>query len=144
MSIVDELFKDSPERLKNFQNTYFDEFFKRSSVLQCLKQLRRTVAVSKGGEPVVFRDSFVDSSGGNIQHVLVAFYVNNDCTYTLAIDLISEDYYDYGKYERSGTREEGFYFTFSGVTKNLQVQFVNRANWFDRKEILRCLGELFS
>lgn len=118
-------------------------FFKRPSVLQCLKQLRRTVAVSKNNEPVVFRDSFVDLLG-TVQHVLVTFYVNKDCTYTFAIDLISEDYYDYGKYERSGTREEGFYFTFSEVTKNLQVQFVNRANWFDRKEILRCLEDLFS
>lgn len=122
-------------------------FFKRPSVLQCLKQLRRTVAVSKNGESVVFRDSFVDSLG-RVQHILVTFYVNSNSnsnsTYTLAIDLISEDYYDYGKYERSGTREEGFYFTFSEVTKNLQVQFVNRANWFDRKEIFRALETLFS
>lgn len=118
-------------------------FFKRPSVLQCLKQLRRTVAVSKNGESVVFRDSFVDSLG-RVQHILVTFYVNSNSTYTLAIDLISEDYYDYGKYERSGTREEGFYFTFSKVTKNLQVQSVNRANWFDRKEIFRALETLFS
>lgn len=143
MSIVNELFADSKLRLENFQNTYFEEFFKRPSVLQCLKQLRRTVAVSKNGESVVFRDSFVDSLG-RVQHILVTFYVNSNSTYTLAIDLISEDYYDYGKYERSGTREEGFYFTFSEVTKNLQVQFVNRANWFDRKEIFRALETLFS
>lgn len=143
MSIVNELFADSQSSLENFQNNYFEEFFKRPSVLQCLKQLRRTVAVSKNNEPVVFRDSFIDSLG-TVQHVLVTFYVNKGCTYTFAIDLISEDYYDYGKYERSGTREEGFYFTFSEVTKNLQVQFVNRANWFERKEILRCLDGLFS
>lgn len=143
MSIVNELFVDSQPRLENFQNTYFEEFFKRSSVLQCLKQLRRTVTVSKSGEPVVFRDSFVDSLG-TVQHVLVTFYITKDCTYTFAIDLISEDYYDYGKYELSGTREQGFYFNFSEVTKNLQVQFVNYANWFDRKEILRCLEVLFS
>ena len=143
MGIVGELFADSKPRLENFQNTYFEEFFKRPSVLQCLKQLRRTVTVSKNNEPVVFRDSFVDSLGA-VQHVLVTFYVNMDCTFTFAVDLISEDYYDYGKYERSGTREQGFYFNFSEVTKNLQVQFVNYANWFDRKEILRCLEELFS
>lgn len=143
MSIVNELFADSQPRLENIQNTYFEEFFKRPSVLQCLKQLRRTVAVSKNNEPVVFRDSFIDSLG-TVQHVLVTFYVNKDCTYTFAIDLISEDYYDYGKYERSGTREQGFYFNFSEVTKNLRVQFVNYANWFDRKEILHCLEELFS
>ena len=119
-------------------------FFLRPSVLQCLKQLRRTVAVSKNGESVVFFcDSFVDSLG-RVQHILVTFYVNSNSTYTFAIDLNSEDYYDYGKYERSGTREEGFYFTFSEVTKNLQVQFVNRANWFDRKEIFRALETLFS
>lgn len=47
MSIVNELFKDSPKRLENFQNTYFEEFFKRSSVLQCLRQLKRTFAVAK-------------------------------------------------------------------------------------------------
>ena len=143
MSIVNDLFADSKPRLENFQNTYFEEFFKRPSVLQCLKQLRRTVAVSKNNEPVVFRDSFVDLLG-TVQHVLVTFYVNKDCTYTFAIDLISEDYYDYGKYERSGTREQGFYFTFSEVTKNLQVQFVNYANWFDRLEILHCLETIFS
>lgn len=143
MGIVGELFADSKPRLEHFQNTYFEEFFKRSSILQCLKQTRRTVAVSKNGEPVVFRDSFVDSLG-RVQHVLVTFYVNSDGTYTLAIDLISEDYYDYGKYERSGTREEGFYFTFSEVTKNLQVQFVNCTNWLDRLEILYCLETLFS
>ena len=143
MGIVGELFADSKPRLENFQNTYFEEFFKRSSILQCLKQMRRTVAVSKNNEPVVFRDSFVDSLG-TVQHILVTFYVNKDYTYMFAIDLISEDYYDYGKYERGGTREQGFYFTFSEVTKNLQVQFVNYANWFDRKEILHCLEELFS
>lgn len=143
MSIVGELFADSQPRLENFQNTYFEEFFKRPSVLQCLKQLRRTVAVSNNSEPFVFRDVFVDSLG-TVQHILVTFYVNKDCTYTFAIDLISEDYYDYGKYERSGTREQGFYFTFSEVTKNLQVQFVNYANWFDRLEILHCLETLFS
>lgn len=143
MSIVNELFADSQPRLENFQNICFEEFFKRPSVLQCLKQLRRTVAVSKNNESVVFRDSFVDSLG-TVQHVLVTFYITKDCTYTFAIDLISEDYYDYGKYERSGTREQGFYFNFSEVTKNLQVQFVNYANWFDRKEILRCLEVLFS
>ena len=143
MSIVNELFKNSPKRLENFQNKYFEEFFKRPSVLQCLKQLRRTVTVSKNNEPVVFRDSFVDFLG-TVQHVLVTFYVNMDCTFTFAVDLISEDYYDYGKYERSGTREQGFYFNFSEVTKNFQVQFVNYVNWFDRKEILRCLEELFS
>ena len=143
MSIVGELFADSQPRLENFQNTYFEEFFKCSSILQCLKQMRRTVAVSNNSEPFVFRDVFVDSLG-TVQHILVTFYVNKDCTYTFAIDLISEDYYDYGKYERSGTREQGFYFTFSEVTKNLQVQFVNYANWFDRKEILRCLEDLFS
>lgn len=143
MGIVGELFADSKPRLENFQNTYFEEFFKRSSILQCLKQMRRTVAVSKNNEPVVFRDSFIDSLG-TVQHVLVTFYVNKDCTYTFAIDLISEDYYDYGKYERSGTREQGFYFNFSEVTKTLQVQFVNYANWFDRKEILHCLEKLFS
>ena len=143
MSIVNELFADSKPRLENFQNTYFEEFFKRPSVLQCLKQLRRTVAVSNNSEPFVFRDVFVDSLG-TVQHILVTFYVNKDCTYTFAIDLISEDYYDYGKYERSGTREQGFYFTFSEVTKNLQVQFVNYANWFDRLEILHCLETIFS
>ena len=74
MSIVNELFVDSQPRLENFQNTYFEKFFKRSSILQCLKQLRRTVAVSKGSEPVVFRDSFVDSLG-TVQHVLVTFYI---------------------------------------------------------------------
>lgn len=105
--------------------------------------MRRIIAVSKNNEPVVFRVSFVDPYGA-VQHILVTFYVNSNSTYTLAIDLISEDYYDYGKYERSGTREEGFYFTFSEVTKNLQVQFVNRANWFDRKEIFRALETLFS
>lgn len=72
MGIVGELFADSKPRLENFQNTYFEEFFKRSSILQCLKQMRRTVAVSKNNEPVVFRDSFVDSLG-NVQHVLVIF-----------------------------------------------------------------------
>ena len=143
MSIVNELFADSKPRLENFQNTYFEEFFKRSSILQCLKQMRRTVAVSKASESIVFRDSFIDSLG-TVQHILVTFYVNSNSTYTLAIDLISEDYYDYGKYERSGNREQGFYFNFSEVTKNLQVQFVNYANWFDRKEVLRCLEELFS
>lgn len=143
MGIVGELFADSQPRLENFQNTYFEEFFKRPSVLQCLKQMRRTVAVSNNSEPFVFRDVFVDSLG-TVQHILVTFYVNKDCTYTFAIDLISEDYYDYGKYERSGTREQGFYFTFSEVTKNLQVQFVNYANWFDRLEILHCLETIFS
>lgn len=143
MGIVGELFADSKPRLENFQNTYFEEFFKRSSILQCLKQMRRTVAVSEKCESLVFRDVFVDLVG-NVQHVLVTFYVNSDGTYTLAIDLISEDYYDYGKYERSGTREQGFYFKFSEVTKNLQVQFVNYANWFDRKEILHCLETIFS
>lgn len=143
MSIVNELFADSKPRLENFQNTYFEEFFKRPSVLQCLKQLRRTVAVSERREPVVFRDSFVDPYGA-VQHILVTFYVNSNGTYTLAIDLISEDYYDYGKYERSGTRDEGFYFNFSEVTKNLQVQFLNYANWLDRNTILRVLEELFS
>ena len=101
MSIVNELFANSKPCLENFQNTYFEEFFKRSSILQCLKQMRRTVAVFKNGESVVFRDSFVDSLG-RVQH------------------------------------------TFSEVTKNLQVQFVNRANWFDRKEIFRALETLFS
>lgn len=143
MGIVGELFADSQPRLENFQNTYFEEFFKRPSVLQCLKQLRRTVAVSNKSKPFVFRDVFVDSLG-TVQHILVTFYVNKDCTYTFAIDLISEDYYDYGKYKRSGTREQGFYFTFSEVTKNLQVQFVNYANWFDRLEILHCLETIFS
>ena len=143
MSIVDELFKDSPERLKNFQNTYFEEFFKRSSVLQCLKQLRRVVAVSEKHKPLVFRDTFLDSFGVN-QHVLVIFYVNSDRTYTLAIDLISEDYYDYGKYERNGNREKGFEFNFSDVTKNLQVHFVNHVTFYERREILHCLEGLFS
>ena len=143
MGIVGDLFADSQPRLENFQNTYFEDFFKRPSVLQCLKQMRRTVAVSNNSEPFVFRDVFVDSLG-TVQHILVTFYVNKDCTYTFAIDLISEDYYDYGKYERSGTREQGFYFTFSEVTKNLQVQFVNYANWFDRLEILHCLETIFS
>ena len=143
MGIVGELFADSQPRLENFQNTYFEEFFKRPSVLQCLKQMRRMVAVSKNGEPVVFRDSFVDSLG-RVQHILVTFYVNSEGTYTFAIDLISEDYYDYGKYERSGTREQGFYFNFSEVTKNLQVQFVNYANWFDIRDILQCLETIFS
>lgn len=143
MGIVGELFVDSQPRLENYQNTYFEEFFKRSSVLQCLKQMRRIVAVSKNNEPVVFRDSFVDPYGA-VQHILVTFYVNSNGTYTIAIDLISEDYYDYGKYERSGTRDEGFYFNFSEVTKNLQVQFSHYANWLDRKTILPKLEELFS
>lgn len=143
MSIVNELFADSQARLENFQNTYFEEFFRRSSVLQCLKQMRRTVAVYEKQKPIVFRESFVDSFGG-VQHILVTFYGNINGTYTLAIDLISEDYYDYGKYERSGTRDKGFYFNFSEVTKNLQVQFLNYADWLDRKTILRVLEELFS
>ena len=40
--------------------------------------------------------------------------------------------------------ENKVFTSISEVTKNLQVQFVNYANWFDRKEILRCLEELFS
>lgn len=143
MSIVNELFADSKPRLENFQNTYFEEFFKRPSVLQCLKQLRRPDAVSKNGESVVFRDSFVDSLG-RVQHILVTFYVNSNSTYTLAIDLISEDYYDYGKYERNGTRERGFEFNFSDVTKNLQVHFVNHVTFYGRREIFQILESLFS
>ena len=143
MSIVNELFADSKPRLENFQNTYFEEFFKRPSVLQCLKQLRRTVAVSKNDESVVFRDSFVDPYGA-VQHILVTFYVNSNGTYTLAIDLISEDYYDYGKYERNGTRERGFEFNFSDVTKNLQVHFVNHVTFYGRREIFQILESLFS
>lgn len=143
MSIVNELFADSKPRLENFQNTYFEEFFKRSSILQCLKQMRRTVAVSEKHNPLVFRDTFLDSFGV-VQHILVTFYVKEDGTYTLEVDLISEDYYDYGKYERSGTREQGFYFNFSEVTKNLQVQFVHYADWFDIRDILQCLETIFS
>ena len=143
MSIVDELFKDRPERLQNFQNTYFEEFFKRPSVLQCLKQLRRTVAVSEKHERLVFGDTFLDSFGEN-QHVLVTFYVNSDRNYTLVIDLISEDYYDYGKYERNGNREKGFEFNFSDVTKNLQVHVVNHVTFYGRREIFQILEGLFS
>ena len=143
MSIVNELFADSKPHLENFQNTYFEEFFKRSSVLQCLKQLRRVVAVSEKHEPLVFRDTFLDSFGV-VQHVLVTFYVNSGGTYTLTVDLISEDYYDYGKYERNGTREKGFEFNFSDVTKNLQVHVVNHVTFYDRREILHCLEGLFS
>ena len=143
MSIGDELFKDSSERLKNFQNTYFEEFFKRSSILQCLKQMRRTVAVSEKHNPLVFRDTFLDSFGV-VQPILVTFYVKEDGTYTLEVDLISEDYYDYGKYERNGTRERGFEFNFSDVTKNLQVHFVNHVTFYGRREIFQILESLFS
>lgn len=143
MSIVNELFKDSPERLENFQNTYFEEFFKRSSVLQCLRQLKRTFAVAENKVPIEFRTSFVDSFG-NTQHLLVIFSMNVDRTWVLRFDYISEDYYDYGKYERNGTREKGFKFKFSEITKNLQVQFVSYTNWFERREILQILEELFS
>lgn len=143
MSIVNELFKDSPKRLENFQNSYFEEFFKRSSVLQCLRQLKRTFAVTENKVPIEFRTSFVDSFG-NTQHLLVIFSMNVDQTYVLRFDYISEDYYDYGKYERNGTREKGFKFKFSEITKNLQVQFVSYTNWFERREILQSLEELFS
>lgn len=143
MSIVNELFKNSPKRLENFQNTYFEEFFKRPSVLQCLKQLRRTLVVVENKVPIQFRTSFVDNFG-NTQHLLVIFSMNVDQTYVLRFDCISEDYYDYGEYERNGTREKSFKFKFSDVTKNLQVQFVNYNDWFERKEILRCLEELFN
>lgn len=143
MSIVNELFTDSKSRLENFQNTYFEEFFKRSSVLQCLRQLRRNLAVSESKAPTQFRTSFVDSFG-NTQHLLVTFSMNVDRTYVLRFDYISEDYYDYGKYERNGTREKGFKFKFSEITKNLQVQYVSYTNWFERREILQFLEELFS
>ena len=143
MSIVNELFTDSKSRLENFQNTYFEEFFKRSSVLQCLRQLRRNIAVSESKAPTQFRTSFVDSFG-NTQHLLVTFSMNVDRTYVLRFDYISEDYYDYGKYERYGTREKGFKFKFSEITKNLQVQYVSYTNWFERRELLQFLEELFS
>lgn len=143
MSIVSELFKDSPKHLENFQNTYFEEFFKRPSVLQCLRQLKRTFAVSENKVPIEFRTSFVDNFG-NTQHLLVIFSMNVDRTYVLRFDYISEDYYDYGKYERNGTREKGFKFKFSEITKNLQVQYVSYTNWFERREILQFLEELFS
>lgn len=143
MSIVNELFADSKPRLENFQNTYFEEFFKRPSVLQCLRQLKRTLAVAENKAPIEFRTSFVDSFG-NTQRLLVIFSMNVDQTYVLRFDCISEDYYDYGKYERNGTREKGFKFKFSEITKNLQVQFVSYTNWFERREILQFLEELFS
>ena len=143
MSIMNELFKDSPKRLENFQNTYFEEFFKRSSVLQCLRQLKRTFAVTENKVPIEFRTSFVDNFG-NTQHLLVIFSMNVDRTYVLRFDYISEDYYDYGKYERNGTREKGFKFKFSEITKNLQVQYISYTNWFERREILQFLEELFS
>lgn len=143
MSIVNELFKDSPERLEDFQNTYFEEFFKRPSILQCLRQLKRTLAVVENKAPIEFRTSFVDSFG-NTQHLLVMFSMNVDHTYVLGFDYISEDYYDYGKYERNGTREQGFKFQFSEITKNLQVQYVSYTGWFERREILQILEELFS
>lgn len=143
MSIVNELFADSQPRLENFQNAYFEEFFKRPSVLQCLRQLRRTLLVDKNKVPIQFRTSFVDNFG-NTQHLLVTFSMNVDQTYVLRFDYISEDYYDYGKYERNGTREKGFKFKFSDVTKNLHVQYVSYTNWFERKEILQFLEELFS
>lgn len=143
MSIVSELFKDSPKHLENFQNTYFEEFFKRPSVLQCLRQLKRTFAVVENKIPIEFRTSFVDSFG-NTQHLLVIFSMIVDRTWVLRFDYISEDYYDYGKYERNGTREKGFKFKFSEITKNLQVQYVSYTNWFERREILQILEELFS
>lgn len=143
MSIVSELFKDSPKHLENFQNTYFEEFFKRPSVLQCLRQLKRTFAVAENKIPIEFHTSFVDSFG-NTQHLLVIFSMTVDRTWVLRFDYISEDYYDYGKYERNGTREKGFKFKFSEITKNLQVQYVSYTNWFERREILQILEELFS
>lgn len=72
------------------------------------------------------------------------FFVNASGTYTLKFDLISEDYYDYGKYERSGSREDGFSFSFTEITKNLHVDFLHYSTWFERKDILTVLEDLFS
>lgn len=143
MSIVNELFGNDQKRLENFQDAYFEEFFKRPSILLCLKQLKCLNSSSRESGPVEFRTVFKDEYG-NTQHLLVLFFVNASGTYTLKFDLISEDYYDYGKYERSGSREDGFSFSFTEITKNLHVDFLHYSTWFERKDILTVLEDLFS